>query len=207
MMPIKRKELKNRYKELFGEVSNLMNEWDPMRFESAGGLVEEYDPEVARILAAAVKGISDFELSQKISLAMRESFEDDFGEKETLEIAKKVNAAISAHSVFVAGLMRDTENAWESYRRINFAFWGMLLFSIPFVLVAFAFALVFRLSEAAIVPFLAIYVVTWLGVGLGRSLFQCPQCGNSFFMGTGPMRFYHPFSSKCVNCGCPVGGP
>ena len=86
----KNREEKEKYLRQKILVRAVINEWDPMMLLALGAPEDEYDMEIADILAAIQKTRKVEVLASNIATILNESFDNRFCSNECLHIASKL---------------------------------------------------------------------------------------------------------------------
>ena len=86
-------DFKQKYKTMFSELTQIINDWDPYGLIDGGAPADEFEAEVAKVLAGLAKSHSVKDVVQLVSDVFSESFEKEkFSVKSCKEVGKKVYA-------------------------------------------------------------------------------------------------------------------
>ena len=102
----------------------------------------------------------------------------------------------------------ETMSAYQqTWRELRIRQGALLLSILAFATIPFVVSLFSRNDNPALVAAVALAILA-VAAGVWHHALRCPACGKYFFRrwdANGPTGYQNPFTSRCLNCGCPIG--
>jgi|SRR5688572_7250886 len=92
-----------QYEQAFALIRDVISSWDPYCLVASGAPQDEFDGEIARILARLRGAKSGTDVAEAISIVFSEAFGESFDVGSCTEVGRQIYSRMA-----VAGLLSDT---------------------------------------------------------------------------------------------------
>lgn len=87
---------KNDYRQLIQIIRTVIHEWDPYKLLAAGAPEDEFDDEIAKVVARVKDMRTERDAIEIISHIFQKAFGENFGFKDCEEVGKKMFTLLKA---------------------------------------------------------------------------------------------------------------